>query len=153
MTHKLDDIISSRNLLATNIIHNIDKRDLLVFNKRLAPYELTFQQAIAILYIANHDDEPVYQKDLEKYMGLTNPTITSLVRRLIAGNFINKVKDEKDSRYFQLHLTKKSLELIDELAQIVREVNQIQKEAFSAEEYDHLCHLLLRLSDYMDRYC
>ena len=117
MDQRINTIITDNNRLESNLIHNIDKKYLLIFNKELAKFDLTFQQSLVLLFISKQN-QAVYQKDIEKYMGLKNPSVTSLIKSLVSRDFIYRVKDEKDGRYFHLHLTPKSTEILDDIISV-----------------------------------
>lgn len=144
--NKIDNIISQNNILISNLIHSIDKKTLSLFNKELSRYNLSFQQATAILYVAKNDTKKVYQKDLESYMGLTNPSVTSLVKNLINNDFLYRIKDENDGRYFHLHLTPKSLAIKDELIDSIQNTNTYIESLLNTEEYQTLIHSLVKIN-------
>lgn len=135
MKNEINAIISDNNVLISNLIHSIDKKIFSLFNKELSRYNLSFQQTMTILYIAKHKDENVYQKDIESYMGLTNPSVTSLMKNLINNDFVYRIKDENDGRYFHLHLTEKSLAIQDDLVDTIQNANKYIETLLGNEKY------------------
>lgn len=149
MDQRINTIITDNNRLESNLIHNIDKKYLLIFNKELAKFDLTFQQSLVLLFISKQN-QAVYQKDIEKYMGLKNPSVTSLIKSLVSRDFIYRVKDEKDGRYFHLHLTPKSTEILDDIISVFYRINEKIGGILSKEEQTTFITLLEKLSDGLD---
>lgn len=147
MKNDINSIINDNNMLISNLIHSIDKKIFSLFNKELSRYHLTFQQAIAILYIAKHTDENIYQKDIELYMGLTNPSVTSLMKYLINNDFVYRIKDENDGRYFHLHLTQKSLEIKYDLIDSIQNTNRYIETLLGNEQYKNLINNLKTINE------
>ncbi|MCR5796132.1 MAG: MarR family transcriptional regulator [Solobacterium sp.] len=147
MKEKYKVITSENNQLITNVIHTIDKNVLKIYNRGLAEYGLTMQQSLVILYIGNTDKEKVYQIDLERYLGLRNPTVTSMIKNLIANDYVYRIKDEADGRYYHLHLTDKSLAVKDNLARVIYEINHKIESKLTEEEFTMLSFLLNKVSE------
>lgn len=147
MNKNIDNIISEHNTLISNLIHSIDKKTLSMFNKELSRYDLSFQQATVILYIAKYKDQKVYQKDIETYMGLKNPSVTSLIKNLINNDFVYRIKDENDGRYFHLHLTPKSLNIKDDLIDTIQNTNTYIESLLQKNEYKSLIDSLIKINE------
>ena len=147
MKEKYKIITSENNTLVSNLIHTIDKDLGRIYNLRLAKYGLTMQQSVIILYLANTEKEKVFQIDLEKYLGLKNPSVTSLVKNLMSNDYVYRIKDENDGRYFHLHLTEKSLKIKDDLAKIIYDTNLLVENHLSREEFKTLTSLLEKTAD------
>ncbi|MBR3347285.1 MAG: MarR family transcriptional regulator [Solobacterium sp.] len=146
MNEKYKTITSENNTLISNIIHTIDKNLLKIYNRELSRYGLTMQQSLVILYIGNSDKEKVFQIDIEKYLGLKNPSVTSLIKNLMANDYVYRIKDETDGRYFHLHLTEKSLAIKDDLAKAIYNINQDFENRLTKDEHAALVTLLQKVS-------
>ena len=82
-------------------------------NKNLAEFNLTGVQHEIICFIdRNESQRDVFQKDIEKCLKLTNPTVTGIVKRLEEKEMIARVPSEQDARYKCLHVTEKGKEVI-----------------------------------------
>lgn len=147
MNEKYKIITADNNLLISNLIHNIDKNLLRLYNRGLSKYKLTMQQSLTILFIANSNKEKVFQIDIEKYLGLKNPSVTSLIKNLVSNGYVYRVKDEADGRYFHLHLTEKSVSIKDDLAKTIYEINEYIESILSKDEFDTLTALLIKVSN------
>lgn len=138
MNKRINEIISDHNKFLINTLHTTDKKYNIIYTKEISKLGLTPQQAITILFIAKYEDDNIYQKDLEKYMGLKNPSVTSIIKNLISQDYIYRVKDEKDGRYFHLHITEKSKGLVDQIIDIICNVNEKTANILTKEEQEEL---------------
>lgn len=82
--------------LIKRIHWGIDRR----FNEILKEYDLTLSQAnvLRFLRINKMQGNAVTQKDIEKHLNASNPTVSGLLDRLEDKGFINRVIDPKDAR-------------------------------------------------------
>ena len=82
-------------------------------NKNLAEFNLTGVQHEILCFIdRNEHERDVFQKDIEKCLKLTNPTVTGIVKRLEEKEMIVRCPSSNDARYKCLHLTGKGKEVI-----------------------------------------
>lgn len=82
-------------------------------NKNLQQFNLTGVQHEIICYIdRNERERDVFQKDIEKCLKLTNPTVTGIVKRLEEKEMIVRCPSSNDARYKCLHVTEKGREVI-----------------------------------------
>lgn len=145
MNEKYNIISADDKVLISNLIHTIDKDMSRIYNRELLKFGLTMQQSVVILFIANSDKEKIYQIDIEKYLGLKNPSVTSLIKNLVSNGYVYRVKDEADGRYFHLHLTEKSLFIKDDLAKTIYDINGYIESVLPKDEFDTLTSLLVKV--------
>lgn len=82
-------------------------------NKNLLQFNLTGVQHEILCFIdRNERKRDVFQKDIEKCLKLTNPTVTGIVKRLEEKKLIVRCPSTDDARYKCLHLTKQGQEVI-----------------------------------------
>lgn len=82
-------------------------------NKNLAEFNLTGVQHEILCFInRNEHERDVFQKDIEKCLKLTNPTVTGIVKRLEEKEMIVRCPSSADARYKCLHVTEKGKEVI-----------------------------------------
>ena len=93
-------------------------------NKKLEKIELTNSQANILIYLYNNK-ETVNQRDIEKKFELTNPTVNGILNRLENKDFIIRTVSLRDARNKEIHLTEKSISLINEMK---KEARQLEKE-------------------------
>ena len=82
-------------------------------NKNLVEFNLTGVQHEILCFIdRNEHERDVFQKDIEKCLKLTNPTVTGIVKRLEEKEMIVRCPSSNDARYKCLHVTEKGKEVI-----------------------------------------
>ena len=67
--------------------------------------DLTSTQSFILHHLSLHEHEAVYPKDLEKRFHLTHPTVSGVLQRLEAKNFIIIEPDKADRRCKRIRLT------------------------------------------------
>lgn len=145
MNKDIQILTAEQNDLIGNLIHELDKNILAYYNNVLKEYLITFQQAIIILTIYASEGE-IYQKNIEEKMGLTNPSVTSLIQSMISKDLVYKIQSKKDARYFHLHLTPKSLSMVDDIASKIIAANHTLLSPLTEEEAITLQTLLCKLT-------
>ena len=96
--------------------------------------------------IRHEADKVFHQRDIERALNYTNPTITGLLNRLEQKNFIVRQVDPDDSRARIIRLTDTALEVVEEIYQSIRQTEQMILEGFSKEEVDILIPLMSRMA-------
>ena len=82
-------------------------------NKNLVKFNLTCVQHEILCFInKNEKERDVFQKDIEKCLKLTNPTVTGIIKRLEEKQMIVRCQSSIDARYKCLHVTEKGKDLI-----------------------------------------
>lgn len=76
-------------------------------------------------YIAN--SEKVFQIDIEKYLGLRNPSVTSLIKNLVSNDYVYRIKED--------------------FANAIYNTNQMIDNTLSKEEHDMLTSLLTTVNE------
>ena len=64
-----------------------------ILNKELAEYDITYTQATVIGYLKHHPEQDICQKDIEINLGLTHPTVSSILSRM------EEKKYDRDTKY------------------------------------------------------
>lgn len=125
------------------IIHNyIDKYFHTSWEK--AGIEPTRMQCATLHYLRFHQEEDVFQKDLESAFSISGATVTNILKVMEKEGLILRVPMEKDARLKKLVLTEKGLQY-DEVAyaNVIRLETGMEK-GFTEEE-------ILRFRAYLDR--
>ena len=76
------------------LIKIIDKKIIKEINKNLVKFNLTATQekVLWIIYYGQKKGD-VFQKDIERELDLSNPTVTGIVKRLEEKDFLNSVNE------------------------------------------------------------
>lgn len=94
----------------------------------------------------------VFQKDIEEYFELRGSSVTSTLQNLEKMGFIVRESIPTDQRLKRIVLTKKALDIHN---QITKNIEQVEKEAFSSinkEEEQLLSDLLKRILNNIEKY-
>ncbi|WP_201346516.1 MarR family winged helix-turn-helix transcriptional regulator, partial [Lactobacillus nasalidis] len=78
----------------------------------------------------------VFWHDLEKEFGVTNPTMTVSIKSMQKKGLIDKVKSEKDGRYYRLLLTETGKKLYPKCMAVYTEVEAMCDSILTNEEKD-----------------
>ena len=103
------------------------------------------QHEILCFIDRNEHERDVFQRDIEKCLKLTNPTVTGIVKRLEEKEMIVRCPSSNDARYKCLHVTEKGKEVICKSFNFGS--NNIEKKlvkGMSHEEVKMLKHLLYK---------
>ena len=128
------------------LIKFINGRVVTKINKNLAGFNLTGVQHEILCFIdRNEHERDVFQRDIEKCLKLTNPTVTGIVKRLEEKEMIVRCPSSNDARYKCLHVTEKGKEVICKSFNFG--ANNIEKKlvkGMSHDEVKMLKHLLYK---------
>ena len=89
-------VLQHENIGIIRTLHNLDKVILKVINERLGVLNVSHVQALILIFLSEHIGEEIFQKNLEKEFGLSNPTVTASVKSMEAKGLVKKVKSQKD---------------------------------------------------------
>lgn len=95
------------------------------FNKDMESLNLTAVQCQILLFLFHQDEmQEVNQRDIERMYGLSNPTVSGILKRLEEKELIVRKICKKDGRYKKIEVTEKATEL----------KNQLHERGMAAEE-------------------
>ena len=106
-------------------------------NNYLTRGKITFPQSWVLLYLVKNGE--VKMSSLAEALGVSKPSATGTVDRLIAQGFVNRRHDEKDRRIVWIALSSRGKKIIND---IVRQRQQTTIKIFrSIPEADRIQHL------------
>lgn len=111
-------------------------------DRKLTALDLTGQQSFVLRYLSEHEEEPVYAKDIEKRFNLTHPTVSGIIQRLEAKGFLAAEPDSGDRRCKRVVLTPKARECQKEIWQHIQWVERTMVSGMTPEEEQTLTELL-----------
>ena len=117
-------------------------------NRRLQELDLTSAQGHIIGYLT-HAKEPPCARDIEKFFGLSHPTVSGLLSRMEAKGFVEIQPDEKDKRVKRIVLLEKGLACSRQIHQCIAANNRQMIRGFTQEETEQLRSLMSRAVDNM----
>lgn len=99
-----------------------------IMNREMADLGLTYTQTTVIGYLIENQKDDVCQKDIEYNLGLTHPTVSSILNRMEANDLITTKILPSDHRYKKIMLTDKAVGLSK---QIDLRYNEIKEKLFA----------------------
>lgn len=111
-------------------------------NQKLRCLNVTYSQMELLLYLAEHQDRKITQKDIGEFMKVKHSTVIGILRRLETKGFLYCVVDEENKRCRNVILTQKGLSLKCEMEAHRREEEQRIRRALSEEDSHKLYELL-----------
>lgn len=117
-------------------------RDLLA---QLKPLGLSMQQAVTVCYLYEHTEEPVYQKSIERELGLKNPTVTAMVQSMMKNDVVYRIRDKHDGRLYQLKLTPHGQKLYEPARKVLMDTSAKYEARLTPEELEEFYRLVSKL--------
>jgi DNA-binding MarR family transcriptional regulator len=95
-----------------------------------------------ISYLYFHEDQEIYQKDLEKEFHLAKSSITAILQTMEKNGFIERIPVERDARLKKIVLTEEGRQYHDKIRQSIEEVEMLVREGFDDEEMEKMIQML-----------
>lgn len=116
-------------------------------NRKFEHFGLTAAQTFTLvsLFKAREKNEKLNQKDLERILDISNPTVTGILNRLEAKDLIRRVTCKHDARIRYIEVTKKAIELDKEIRKTFKEAEEQLVSSLTLEEIDRLNEYLIRI--------
>lgn len=109
-------------------------REAMTHTKMSERAPLSLVQARIISYLLEHKNEKVYQRDLEKFLGLRRSTISGVLQTMEKNNIINKIEVQEDARVKQVIFTEKAAKREREIQKCLKKIeNQLEKNISKAD--------------------
>ena len=102
-----------------------------------------------IAYLADHEEEDIYQRDLEKEFGITRSTTSKVIALMEKKGLVGREKVACDDRLKKIVLTEKSQILADKFRRDTMNTEQKLIRGFSQEELEILHSFLSRMRENM----
>ena len=132
--------------LALIQLHNVDHLAFLRANHLLRSYDLTIQQSLILHYLENHKENNINQKNIESYLGISNPSVTSLMKTMVNKHLIRRFPDRNDARSYLLALTARGQQLQQHAAEIFVQLSHDICCGVTEEELAQFSHILDKLT-------
>lgn len=116
-----------------------------LLNKEMSELGITYTQATVIGYLNLNKNVEICQKDLELNLGVTHPTMSSILSRLEEKNFIKTEPLSSDKRYKKISLTKKSNEIINHIDTKIKYISNKLFKNLNSEEIDFLSSIIKKI--------
>jgi len=113
-------------------------------NNDLKKHDITITQVRVLMFLREHKDEMMTQRDIEEYLGVSHPTVVGIIQRLEAKGFIKCEANENDKRMKNISLTDAPNELFSILSASRKNYEEELLRGFDHEERALLKKLLCK---------
>lgn len=113
-------------------------------NLRLQALDLTSAQGHIIGFLAHSKTVPC-ARDVERFFGLSHPTVSGLLNRMEAKGFVEICPDPQDRRVKRIVLLDKGLACSRQIEHCIEENEQMMTRGFTPEEIDQFRRMLQRV--------
>ena len=139
MTSQVNEI----SFLIKRVSDNLNK----FTNTQKRDAKLSFSQIRVITYLKENQSEKKAQKDIERFLGVSHPTVVGIIQTLEAKGYLYSVTDQGDKRVKNLYLTEQGEECLSN-TQVQRAcVEEKVLNGFSEDDTKTLRDLLVRVLD------
>ena len=108
---------------------------------------LTPTQMEILDYIDKHQNEKIYQKNLEKALNTRRATISEVLKTMEKNNFIQRIQNEKDARSKEIIITDKAKKIFEEKNLNIKKLNKIITKDISKEDKIIFLKVLNKMKD------
>lgn len=130
------------DLIEIKVLHAAVERRI---NQELANISLTFVQAMVIQHLSHHAGQLICQKDIQQALGLTHPTVSSILHRLEERGLICTVVLGEDKRCRSVSLTAQGQHLQQDISLIVGEVSQKLLDGIPQSQQDDVSRVFQKM--------
>ena len=125
-------------------MHKVGKQAKAMYSE----YDLNMAQSKILFTL--HAEKSISQKELAKYLNVTPPSITTMIKKMEKDGYIARKADEKDQRVMRLTLTEKSESVIDYVIETSEKLEEKAFKGISVEEKMLFRRLLLQIMDNLE---
>lgn len=124
------------------VLANLIGRHLNDISSHKFDCNLTGPQGLFLCYLYDHQDEEIFQKDLEVNFNVRRSTVTGLLHCLESNDFIKRVGVDYDARLKKIILTPKALEFKDTLEKYIQEMEHTLTKNLEPEEINEFIRII-----------
>lgn len=114
-------------------------------NRKLVKHGLTSSQVAVLIFLHTQERAQATIKDIQRFLNVSQPTATGLVRRLEKKGFVRVFEDPQDRRVRIVRLTNETSSVYESIQSLMRETEAMLMQGFSAQERDQVYALLNRI--------
>ena len=104
-----------------------------------------------IKYILKHEEETIYQRDLEEVFNLRRATISGILKTMEKNNVIIRVCDPNDARGKIVILSDDAKKFFKEKETLFKKIETVLKKDISKEELEIFYKVILKMRDNINR--
>ena len=123
-------------------LRHLSNRITQYMDQQFLALDLTSTQSFILHYLVLHEGEHLYPKDIEKRFHLTHPTVSGVLQRLEAKDFVVLEPDRDDRRRKRIRLTERARQCDAAVGQAFETLERVMCSGMSDEEQQTLLRLL-----------
>ena len=126
-------------------VHKIDRSISKLLEMRVKTEgldEVTFMHGWILRYLYEHQEQEIYQKDIEKYFGICRSAVTNIIQALEKKGQICRASVESDARLKKVMLTDAGRASHGKLGEIFQKLDADLEEGVSEEELQAFMHVI-----------
>lgn len=121
-------------------------RKIISYNKN-SSYSLTPAQIMIIKFLIKNKNNIVYQKDIEKKLGLRKSTISGILSTMIKNDIIVSISSSNDLRSKEIKLTEKGLKLDKIMRKNAKEFEELLQSNIKPEDLEVFYRVTKQIQD------
>ena len=124
------------------VLANLIGRNFNEINSGDECYDLTGPQSLILAYLYKHQNDDVFQKDIELEFNIRRSSATGVLKCLEAHDFIRRETINRDARLKKIILTPKALEFKDTLEKYIQEMEHTLTKNLEPEEINEFIRII-----------
>lgn len=137
--------MENQTMLALRMVNAGIRRQIEAFRSRNGLEAAAGTNGWVLGYLAEHETEDVYQRDLEKELGVCRSGVSKIVAALEKEGLLERSRVASDDRLKKLILTERGRAYTEQIREDCRRLEAMLTRGFSAEESAQLQAYLLKL--------
>ena len=135
-----------------NLLNKLIAREFICNNKDLFCGDPSATQMIIMNYILNHQNEDIYQKDLEEVLHLRRATVSGVLQTMEKHGLVERVLCDNDVRCKKIILKEKAKKMFDAKKIEFFKLEEVIKKGLSDEEIEIFCHIIESMQNNINEY-
>ncbi len=117
-------------------LNNLIARKIMKDAKLDSGINITHVQVKILHYLFNHQDYPVYQRDIEKELSIRRSTVSGIIKTMEKNNFIERVTSKEDARLKQIVISENIKKFTSSFKQKADQFDQLLSKDIPKEELE-----------------
>lgn len=135
-----------------HLLNKLIAREFICNNKDLFCGDPSATQMIIMNYILNHQNEDIYQKDLEEALHLRRATVSGVLQTMEKHELIERALCDNDVRCKKIILKEKAKKMFDVKKMEFFKLEEVIKKGLSDEEIEIFCHIIESMQNNINEY-
>lgn len=116
-------------------------------NTMLAGKGITAAQSHVLMYIMEHNGEPVFSTAIHHDLNISRATVSGLIKKLRAGGYLSYEGSDDDERHKKIIATEKAYTLQQDICDCLKKIETIAFRNFTDQELDEMERLQKKMID------